>query len=55
LLNAADSIERGTTRRLDTLIRMLEPLMLLGMGVVILIIILSLLVPIFQMTSNLKF
>ena len=55
LLNAADTIERGTTRRLDSLIRMLEPMMLLGMGVVVLVIILALLVPIFQMTSNMKF
>ena len=55
LLNAADTIERGTTRRLDTFIRMLEPLLLLGMGVVVLVIILALLVPIFQMTSQLQF
>ena len=55
LLNAADTIERGTTRRLDTLIRLLEPLMLLGMGVVVLIIVLALLVPIFQMMDQLKF
>ena len=55
LLNAADNIERGTSRRLDTLIRLLEPLMLLAMGMVVLVIILALLVPIFQMTSQLKY
>ncbi len=55
LLNAADTIERGTTRRLDSLIRMLEPMMLLGMGLVVLVIILALLLPVFQMTSQLKY
>ena len=54
LLNAADTIERGTNRRLDTLIRMLEPLMLLAMGVVVLVIILSLLIPIFKIASQLQ-
>ena len=55
LLNAADTIERGTTRRLDSFIRMLEPMMLLGMGIVVLVIILALLIPIFKITSELRF
>ncbi|MCL2304939.1 MAG: type II secretion system F family protein [Planctomycetaceae bacterium] len=54
LLSAADTIERGTTRRLDMLIRLLGPMMLLGMGVVVLVIILALLVPIFQIISQLQ-
>lgn len=55
LLNTADSIERSTARKLETLVRLLEPMMLLGIALVVLIIILALLMPIFQMTSQLSF
>lgn len=51
LVNIADTIERGTARRLDTIIRLIEPIMLLLMAVAVFYIIVSLLLPIFQMGS----
>lgn len=54
LINAADTIERSTTRKLDTLIRLLEPLMLLLMAGAVLFIILALLIPIMGMTQQLQ-
>ncbi len=54
LIGVADSVERGTSRRIDTLVRLIEPLMLLGMGGVVLYIILALLLPVFQMGSNIQ-
>ncbi len=54
LIGAADSIERSISRRLDTMVRLIEPLMLLGMGGAVLFIILALLLPVFQMGGNLQ-
>lgn len=55
LLNTANSIERSTTRDLETIVRLLEPMMLLGIACAVLVIILALLMPVFQMTSQLRF
>ena len=55
LVNAADNIERHTARRLDMMVRMLEPLMLLSMAGAILFIILALLLPVFQMGQDISF
>ena len=49
LVNIADTIERDTARKIDVLIRLIEPIMLLGMAAAVFYIIVSLLLPIFQM------
>jgi len=45
LTNIADSLEKQTWRRLDLLVRLLEPLMLLVMASVVLVIVVALLLP----------
>ncbi|MDR3234466.1 MAG: type II secretion system F family protein [Planctomycetaceae bacterium] len=52
LVNVADSIERTSARKLDTLVRLIEPLMLLVMGGAVFYIILSLMLPIFNMEGG---
>ena len=49
LVNVADTIEKNTARKLDMMIRLIEPVMLLFMAVAVFYIIVSLLLPIFQM------
>ncbi|MDA0657839.1 MAG: type II secretion system F family protein [Planctomycetota bacterium] len=51
LIDIADSLERRTYRRLDLLVRLLEPLMLLVMAGLILTMVLALLLPILKMGS----
>ncbi|MDR2115595.1 MAG: type II secretion system F family protein [Planctomycetaceae bacterium] len=51
LVNIADTIERNTARQLDTIIRLIEPLMLLVMAGAVFYIIVSMLLPIINMTS----
>ncbi len=51
LVNIADSIERRTTRQLDLLVRLLEPVMLLIMAFITLIVVLALLLPFLKMGS----
>jgi len=48
LLNIADNMELRTYRDLDLFVKLLEPLMLLVMGVVILFIMVALLLPVFM-------
>lgn len=55
LIGAADTMERQISRRLETMLRLLEPLLLLGMALAVLFIILALLFPIFQMGANFQF
>ena len=45
MVNISDSLERTTFRRLDILVRLLEPLMLLIMAGVVFFIVLALMVP----------
>jgi general secretion pathway protein F/type IV pilus assembly protein PilC len=52
LVNVADSLERHSARKLDTLVRLIEPMMLLCMGGAVFYIILSLLLPIFNMEGG---
>jgi len=52
LVNAANTIERRSARQLDIMVRFLEPLMLLCIGVVVLYIIIALLLPIFKMWES---
>lgn len=49
LVNVADTIERNNARKLDTIIRLIEPMMLMIMAGAVFYIIVSLLYPIFQM------
>jgi general secretion pathway protein F/type IV pilus assembly protein PilC len=51
LLQIADRIERRNGQQLETLVRLLEPAMLLLMGVVMLFVIVALLLPVFDMSS----
>jgi general secretion pathway protein F len=51
LVNVADSTERRTTRQLDLLVRLLEPVMLLLMAGVTLLVVLALLMPFMQANS----
>ena len=51
LVNVADSTERRTTRQLDLLVRLLEPVMLLLMAGVTLLVVTALLMPFMQANS----
>jgi type II secretory pathway component PulF len=53
LVEIADGLERRTTRQLDLLVRMLEPLMLLLLAVIILLVVVALLVPVIKMSQTL--
>jgi general secretion pathway protein F/type IV pilus assembly protein PilC len=48
LLNIADNMEQRTYRDLELFVRLLEPIMLLLMGVLILFVMIALLLPVFQ-------
>lgn len=52
LVNIADGIDRRTERQLDLVVRLLEPAMLLVMATVILIVVIALLLPVFQMSAT---
>jgi general secretion pathway protein F/type IV pilus assembly protein PilC len=51
LIEIADSLERQTARRLDLLVRMIEPLMLLVMAGIVLMVVIALLLPIIKMSQ----
>ena len=51
LLDTANALDKRTSRQLDLMIRLLEPVMLLVMAVIILIVVLGLLLPVFKMSS----
>ena len=51
LVNIADGMDRKLGRQLDMMVRMIEPLMLLVMGMVIMFVLLGLLLPIFEMST----
>ena len=53
LVNIADGIDKKTSRQLDTMVRMVEPVMLLVMGLVIGFVMVALLLPVFDMSSAL--
>lgn len=53
LLNIADNMEQRTYRDLDLFVKLLEPLMLLVMGVIILFIMIALLLPVFMSSGAL--
>jgi type II secretory pathway component PulF len=53
LVDMADSLERRTSRQLDLLVKLLEPLMLVVLACVILLVVIALLVPIIKMAGSL--
>ena len=52
LLNLADSLERQLSKKIDVMVRLLEPMMLLLLAGAVFYIILALLMPVFQMTDS---
>ena len=54
LVSIADSLENQTTRRLDLMVRLLEPLMLIVMAAIICVVVIALLLPIMNMSSALQ-
>jgi type II secretory pathway component PulF len=54
LVNIADKLDRKIARQLDVMVRLVEPLMLLVMGGVILFVLVALLLPVFDMSANLR-
>jgi general secretion pathway protein F/type IV pilus assembly protein PilC len=53
LIGISESMERRTSRQLDLFVRLLEPVMLMGMGVVVGFVIAALLLPILKMAQAL--
>ena len=51
MVQISDSLERTTFRRMDILVRLLEPLMLLLMALIVFFIVLALMVPLLKMSS----
>lgn len=51
LLDTAEALDKRTSRQLELMIRLLEPVMLLVMALVILMVVLGLLLPVFKMSS----
>ncbi|MGL6073658.1 MAG: type II secretion system F family protein [Fimbriiglobus sp.] len=49
LIDVSDGLEKRTTRNLDLMVKLLEPLMLLVMALAVLFVVLALLLPIFNM------
>ena len=52
LIGVADTLERRTSRRIDTGVRLLEPLLLLVMATIVTFVIVALLVPVMTMSQN---
>ena len=53
LVELADGLEKRTTRQLDLMVRLLEPLMLVILAGVILVVVIALLVPVIKMSQTL--
>ena len=51
LIDIADSLEKRSSRQLELLVKLLEPVMLLVMAAVVLVVVMGLLLPIFKMGS----
>jgi type II secretory pathway component PulF len=54
LVNIADTLDRKIARQLDVMVRLVEPMMLVVMGGVILFVLVALLLPVFDMSANLR-
>jgi type II secretory pathway component PulF len=53
LVKIADRMDEKSERRLDALVRLIEPLMLLGIGAMVMFIIIGVLLPVFDMNTAL--
>ena len=53
LVEIADGLERRTVRRLDLVVRLLEPMMLLMLAIIVLFVVTALLMPVIKMSSAL--
>ena len=53
LVNLADDLEKRTTRQLDLMVRLLEPVMLICLAGVVLLVVIALLVPVIKMSTTL--
>jgi general secretion pathway protein F/type IV pilus assembly protein PilC len=51
LLSISDNLERYTSRRIDVVVRLLEPVMLLVMATIVTFVIVALLLPVLNMSS----
>lgn len=51
LINISDGLEKHTVRRLDLMVKLLEPLMLMVMAAIVLVVVVALLLPIMKMGS----
>jgi type II secretory pathway component PulF len=52
LVTIADGLERRTARRLDLVVRLLEPIMLLVLAGIVLLVVIALLLPVIKMSST---
>ena len=52
LNNIADSIDKKVARQLDTMVRLIEPALLMVMGSAVLFVIVALLLPVFEMSTS---
>jgi len=52
LVDIADGLEKRTFRRLDLIVRLLEPLMLLVLAIVVLVVVIALLIPVIKMSAT---
>ncbi len=52
LVSIAETIDRKTAQQLETMVRLIEPAMLLVMGTVILLVMVALLLPVFEMSTT---
>jgi general secretion pathway protein F/type IV pilus assembly protein PilC len=54
LINISDGLEKQTIRRLDLMVKLIEPLMLMVMAAVVLVVVVALLLPIMKMGSAIE-
>jgi len=52
LVSIAETIDRKTAQQLEIMVRLIEPVMLLVMGTVILLVMVALLLPVFEMSTT---
>ena len=54
LVDIAESLEKRTARNLELMVKLLEPIMLLVMAGVVLLVVLGLLMPVFEMGKTIS-
>jgi general secretion pathway protein F/type IV pilus assembly protein PilC len=52
LLDAADSLEKTTWRKLDLAVRLIEPILLLVLASAVLVVVIALLLPMIRMSQT---